>query len=602
MKYVFAILLALMSWGAVAQTTDYDLAEYYYNNGEYEQARLYYERLYKSDKSNRVYEKYLGTLIALGDLEEAEKIVKKKIKTSAKSADAHVDLGALYKKFGEDEKARVEFDKALKDLEPGRSHALRLANAYIKLNEFDYALETYNKARRISTDGYAFHYEMANLQGMMGNHEAMVDSFMDLLEVSPNYIQTVQNSLNRNLNIQENKANAEMLRTALLKRVQRSPEIVIYNELLIWLFLQKKDFDSALIQAKALDSRNGENGYRLVDIAQLAVNNKMYRSAAKAYQAVIDKGPEFEYYETARIEYLQVELAEITEVPGNHEEQLTALEATYTAALNDLGKTGSTAVLMKELAHIKGFYLGKTDEAIDLLYDAVEIPGLYAKMKAVIKLELGDILLLKDEIWEASLLYSQVELDFKEDVLGHEAKYRNAKVSFYAGDFEWAQAQLDVLKASTSKLISNDAIDLSLLITDNYNMDTTTVAMELYAQADLLAYQNQLVPAFAKLDSITTLFPGHSLTDEILMLKGDVYYNRGEFDKSREYYEQVSDIYSDDILADDALFKLAQLYDQIYKQPDMAQELYNRILTEYPGSLYVVEARKRFRQLRGDEL
>ncbi len=592
----------MLSVVGFAQTTDYDLAEYYYNNGEYEQAKLYYERIYKTDKTNRVYESYLNTLIALGDLETAEKMVKKKIKSGGKSANAHVDLGELYKKFDKLDDAESEFQKALKELEPGRSNAIRLANAFIKLNEYDHALSTYNTARRISNDGYGYHYEMANLQGMMGNHEEMVDSFLELLIVSPNYIQTVQNSINRNLNITENRENAAMLRTKLLKKVQKSPEQTIYNELLIWIFLQQKDFDSAIIQAKALDLRLGENGHRLVDIAQLALNNKEYSSAEKAYKAVIEKGPVYEYYENARIELLQVKLAAITSKPGYSNADILELEQVYQATLDDLGMTAATAVLAKELAHVKGFYLGKIDEAITMLESALAIPGLYPKMGAVIKLELGDVLLLKNEIWDASLLYSQVELDYKEDVLGHEAKFRNAKVSYYTADFEWAQAQLDVLKASTSKLISNDAIDLSLVITDNYNMDTTTVPMRLFAEADLLAYQNQIELAFVKLDSITNIFPGHTLTDDILMLKGDVFYKKGEFEKSRDFYEQVADIYTDEILADDAIFKLAELSDYVFNEPDLAKDLYNRLLVEFPGSLYVVAARKRFRELRGDNL
>jgi tetratricopeptide (TPR) repeat protein len=602
MKIFLSSLFLLLSVVGFAQTTDYDLAEYYYNNGEYEQAKLYYERIYKTDKTNRVYESYLNTLIALGDLETAEKMVKKKIKSDGKSANAHVDLGELYKKFDKINDAESEFQKALKELEPGRSNAIRLANAFIKLNEYDHALSAYNTARRISNDGYGYHYEIANLQGMMGNHEEMVDSFLELLIVSPNYIQTVQNSINRNLNITENRENAAMLRTKLLKKVQKSPEQTIYNELLIWIFLQQKDFDSAIIQAKALDLRLSENGHRLVDIAQLALNNKEYSSAEKAYKAVIEKGPVYEYYENARIELLQVKLAAITSKPGYSDADILELEQVYQATLDDLGMTAATAVLAKELAHVKGFYLGKIDEAIAMLESALDIPGLYPKMGAVIKLELGDVLLLNNEIWDASLLYSQVELDYKEDVLGHEAKFRNAKVSYYTADFEWAQAQLDVLKASTSKLISNDAIDLSLVITDNYNMDTTTVPMRLFAEADLLAYQNQIEAAFVKLDSITNIYPGHTLTDDILMLKGDVFYKKGEFEKSREFYEQVADIYTDEILADDAIFKLAELSDYIFNEPDLAKDLYNRLLVEFPGSLYVVAARKRFRELRGDNL
>lgn len=603
MKQLLLLATVLLcSLGAVAQT-DLELAEYYYSNGEFEQARLYYDKIWKVNKTNKVYEKYLGTLVNLGELDEAEKMVKRKLKTSRyNKGNVYVDLGELYLKFGKDDKAYSAFDDAVSALEPGRSNGNRLGRAFIDINEYQYALKAYEKARRIDNDGYGFFYEMAELQGIMGNHQGMVESYLDLLRDAPNYAQTVQNSMNRLLNVVEDEKNADMVRGAVLKRVQREPEVTIYSELLIWLYLQRKEFSGALTQAKALDRRLNETGSRIINIAELAVSNDDFTAAKEAYNYIISKGQTCEYYMIARTDLLQTTLAEITRAPSPNLDELQNLATTYEAALDELGRTQHSAIMIKELAHIKGFYLGQSDEAVDLLEETVKIPGLNPRVQGVCKLELADNLILDGDIWEASLLYSQVELDFKEDPLGHEAKYRNAKVSYYTGDFEWAQAQLDVLKASTTKLISNDAIDLSLLITDNFNMDTTTVAMMLYAQADLLAFQNQTGEAFAKLDSITTLFPGHTLTDEILMMKADIYTRQGKFEVAVELLQEVIDLHFADILGDDAVFKLAELNHYQFGDLDAAKELYNKLLLDYPGSLYVVEARKRFRQLRGDAI
>jgi len=583
--------------------SDKELAEYYFNNGEYEQAKLYYERIYRSDRSNKVYENYLQCLVAIEQLDEAEKIVKKKLKSAKNKANAHVDLGNLYNKFGEDDKAEEEYNDALKELNPGRSNAVKLANAFIKINEFKLALDTYEKAQRISNDGYEYHYELANLQGMMGNHEAMVESFMDLLIVSPNYVQTVQNALNRNLNLSENEEKADMLRQALLKRVQRYPDETIYAELLIWYFNQRKNFASSFIQAKALDKRLQENGFRLMDIAQMATKNEDYSTAVASYKYVAGKGPSNQFYISARTEALQTRYTQLTSsiiTPSN--EEMSGLAGEYNTALVDLGKSSKTAILMKDLAHINAFYLQNSTEAIALLNEAIELPGLYETVEAVCKLELGDILLFTGDIWEASLLYSQVELDFKEDALGHESKFRNAKISYYTGDFEWAQAQLDVLKASTTKLISNDAIDLSLLITDNFNMDTIATPMLMFAQSELLSYQNRDQEAIAKVDSLISAYPGHSLADEILWMKANIYFDQGKHEECQGLLNQILSIHFIDILADDALFKLAELNELVYQDLEKAKELYERMILEYPGSLYVIEARKRFRRLRGDQL
>jgi len=315
---------------------------------------------------------------------------------------------------------------------------------------------------------------------------------------------------------------------------------------------------------------------------------------------VIDKGPANDYYVSAKIDKLQVMKQDLEEKPSSDRMAYEQLEIEYNNAINEVGKRAESAIMMKELAHVKAFNLGKVDEAVALLKEAIAMPGLYARTLAVCKLELADVYLFQGEIWDASLLYSQVELDFKEDALGHEAKFRNARISYYTGDFEWAQGQLDVLKASTSKLISNDAIELSLLITDNFNMDTTTVPMEMFARADLLAFQNQYEKARVTLDSIVTDYPNHTLADEIKMLKAKMLYKQGQFEKAKELYQSIIDLHFTDITADDAIFKLAEMNQYIFHDAAKAMELYEKLITDYPGSLYVVEARKRYRELRGD--
>lgn len=596
----FALLL---SSSLMAQTQgDIELAEYYFKNGEYEQARLYYDKIWKNNKTNRIYDNYVATLIALEDLEAAEDLIKKKLKSRGDKTTAYLDLGSLYKQFNRDDDAVKQFDSALKELEPGRSQAIRLANAFIKLSLYDYALKTYERAQKIAKDDYPFHFEIANVQGMMGQHEEMIDSYLELLRVSPNYIQTVQNSIGRLLNPVENESSGEMLRVKLIKKSQRHPEEVIYSELLIWLFNQQKEFSASIVHAKALDRRMGESGLRLMEIGNMAWRNEDWNAAYDAYSYVSSKGRQSPYFVSARNEMLRAKLASLNAQILPDQSAFEELAAEYEEAIKELGRNAETVGMMKELAKVYAFHLHDSAKAITLLEEAIALPGVSGVVQARCKLDLADILLLDGDVWDASLLYSQVELAYKEDALGAEAKFRNARISYYTGDFDWAQAQLDVLKASTSKLISNDAIDLSLLITDNYNMDTTTVPMRLFAEADLLAFQNRWSEAKVKLDSILTTFPGHTLKDEILLMKSKMYIKFGEYGKAQAYLEEILELHFYDILADDALFMLAEMHERIYEDEEKAMELYKQLMVDYPGSLYVVEARRRFRDMRGDSI
>jgi len=126
--------------------------------------------------------------------------------------------------------------------------------------------------------------------------------------------------------------------------------------------------------------------------------------------------------------------------------------------------------------------------------------------------------------------------------------------------------------------------------------------MMMFARADLLGYQNRYNECIITLDSILTEYPSHSLTDEIKMLKASIYMKEAKFDLARDLYQNVVDLHFVDITADDALFKLALLQEQVYLDNAKAMSLYEKLITEFPASLYVVEARKHFRALRGDEL
>jgi tetratricopeptide (TPR) repeat protein len=600
-RLITVSLLFLFAGSAIAQQ-DLELAEYYYENGRFEEARLYYDKIYKTNKTNKVYTNYLNTLIALNDFEEAEKLVKKKIKTENEDGVAYVQMGDLYNKFNKKEEARGQFNKAVDACVPTRNNVLRLASEFTKINEYEYALKVYEKGKKDGKDGYSYSYEISNMQGSLGQYDLMIESMLDLLLESPNYMQTVQNTFDRTLQIQENEANMDLLKGKLLKRVQKYPENIEYAEMLTWIYLQKKEFGMAFIQASALDKRLNETGFRILNLGDLAANSKDYTAAAKAYQYIIDKGPANEYYFVARTEKLRVVSQQLAEKPGIDVAAYTALAADYQTTIDQLGKNVETATMIKDLAHIYAFYTNESDKAISLLREAIELPGVYGKVQAICKLELGDVLVFKGEIWDASLLYSQVELDFKEDPLGAEAKYRNARISYYVGDFEWAQGQLDALKASTTKLISNDAIDLSLLITDNFNMDTITAPMQMYARADLLFFQNKFDQSLLTLDSLFKEYPDHSLTDEMYMLKAGIFMKQGNHTEALALYDKVLQFHTTDITADDALFKSAEIQERVILDTAKAMQLYEKLITEYPGSLYVIEARKRFRALRGDSI
>ncbi len=594
------LLILGVNIAGFSQTSDSQLAQYYYQNGEYDKAVMYYEKLYEQSPDDVNYNYLLSSYTELKDYKSAEKLIKNQLKRTLDNSRYLVDLGQLYTQEGDPAKGEKEYEKAIKNLEPQQRAVINLANAFIRKGLYDQAMQTYDRGKKLLKDAYPFHYEMASLYGMMGQYELMVEQYLTLLDFSQAYLQTVQNALNRYIDFNEEPEKVEHLRVMLLKKIQRAPDNDTYAELLIWLYTQKKSFNSALIQVKALDKRKGEDGQRVMNLAQMCLTNKDYRTAAKCFEYIASKEPRSPYYVAARINLVNTKKSELENTPASVREDFRALESLYFSTLNDLGRSANTAEMMRELALMQAFRLQKADSAVQLLKETLQLPNMQPSMIAESKMSLADILLSEGSIWDASLLYSQVEKDHKHDIVGHEAKFRNAKVYYYTGDFEWAQAQLDVLKASTSKLISNDAMELSLLITDNFALDTVRGPMIRYARADLLVYQGRLTAAEAALDSLSNDLTFHALQDDILFQRYKIALKRNEHEKCRTFLTQIIDNHGYDLLGDDALYELARLEESVFENKDRAMELYRQLLLEHQGSLFLVDARKRFRELRGD--
>lgn len=580
--------------------TDEQLAAQYFQNKEFDKAVVLYEKLYGKKQEYIYYTPFLNCLVELKDYKKAEKIIKKQIKVHPLIPQYGVDLGYLYLAQGNETLAKEQFESLIKKAQQEKQYVIDLANAFLYRNETDYAIQTYLKARKLMKGSYPFNMELADIYDSRKEYEKMMDEYISLIEFSVSYLDDVQNLLQTMLAEETDNNKSTALKNILLKRTQQNPDETFYSEMLLWYSIQMKDFETALVQAKSLDRRKKEDGKMVFNIARLAASNGYYNVAINAYQYIISKGSENYYFLNCKIEILDVKYLKITGTTTYILNDLTELEKDFQSALNELGKSPSSISLMKNLAHLQAFYLDKSSDAIKLLYEALEFRNAQPKALAGCKIELADILLMTGEVWEATLLYSQVEKAFKDEPVGHLAKFKNAKLSYYIGEFEWAKAQLDVLKAATSKLIANDAMELSLLISDNSETDSTYMALGMYAGADLLIFRNKPDDGLLTLDSLLAKYPNHSLSDEVYYKKADVYLKKGLNDSAVVYYQKIIDKYWFDILGDDAMFRLAALYEDVYKDSKKAMDMCEKLMTIYPGSTYAVEARKKYRALRGD--
>ncbi len=585
--------------GAAAQQTNEQLAAYYYDHGEYAQAAQLYETLYKQSSNKYYYQRLLSTYLQLEQYRDAVKLVERRRKSNGKELSLYVDEGVVYLRQKQEKSALKCFNKAIDAITTNLQPVPDLAMAFVSAGRPDYAARTYLKAREKTRNRQLYFNELVGVYQQMGNYTAMTDEYFDLLDNYPGMMSSIQISMQRALQEAPDERLGEGVRRALVSRVQEHPENKTYLEMMIWFALQQKDFRFALEQAEAIDARFPDlGGKQLLRVAQIAQNNDDLAVAADAYRKLTAKGKESPLYFDARVGELEVEFAQINHNYTVDSKSLATLQAKYLAAFGELGKNERTIPLMRNYAALMAYHGGEAQAAVDMLDDALEIPRLRPQLRDEIKLELGDLLLFVGQTWDASLLYMQVEKANKEDVLGAMGKYRNARLSYYNHDFEWAKSQLNVLRASTSKLIANDAMELSLLISDNMEEDSTYGMLELFADADLLLYRNLLDSAWDAFDAVSSHAMSHPLLDEVLMRKAQIRMKQGRYDEADSLLNRLVNFYPNDITADDALMMRAELNEEKLERPQTALECYEKLLLDYPTSLYVDRARKRYNTLK----
>ena len=595
----FSLLIILVVFNLFGQDTDEQLASYYYSNGDCEKALPYFEKTFEKNPSNFVFIRYLDCTKELeGDKAEI-KLIKAQIKNFPKEYEYQVMLGQAYERQGDSRNADKTYMNLIDNMSPSSRDIINVQKAFSKLGKHDLALKALEHGRKIIKGNYPLNIPFAEVYGQLGRTQDMIEEYLGLLDYNASMISSLKRLMPRMIDFDDENSEAfEMLKNSLIKRIQKQPNDVIYSEMLIWALIQRKNFSAALLQAKALDKRTTKDGKEVFSIGKLSSSNKDYTTARKAFKYVVELGDTYPYYYYAEQFLLNTRYLEITTNRNYSKEELTITVEEYEQALERIGRRGRALPIIKELAHILAFYAGQPEKAKKILEEALEYGGATDIAIAEIKVLLADVLVILDDIWEASLLYMQVEKNFKYEPIGFEAKYKNARVFYYDGDFIWAQSQLDVLKESTSKLIANDAMKLSIFITDNLGLDSNYRAMSKFAKADLLLEQHKYDEAFTLLDSIKKTFPYHSLSDEILMRKAKAMQDQGKWMEAIAFLEEVVDKHSDDIHGDDALFQLGNIYERHLFDKEKASEYYFKILKEYKGSLYITEARKRYRNLQ----
>ena len=582
--------------GAWAPVDGATLAREYTKRGEYEKAVFLFEKLKAEQQTSpAVLPDYLTALQALKRYKDAEKLLKRCQRQYPEEGGYGVALGALYASSGDQAAADKQYQRVISQLTAPQ--VASVAAEFQRRELQQWVEKTYLRGRELAHNNTEYAAQLIQLYTQGQQQEKLLDETLRLVERDPQQLPFVRNMLQNALREEKDFDTLEKL---LVAKVQAQPEQQGYSELLLWLQIQRHDFAGALVQARALDRRANAQGARVLMLAGIAERNRDYTTAVAASEYVLREYRTGPYYAIARQRLLQSREAQVRDTYPVDLNQVRALATDYEALLKELGPTADAAPAMNRLAKLYAFQLDNQPKAIPLLQQVIDMPRAAPEAIADAKLALGDIDLLKGEPWEATLLYSQVEKANPEAQVGQEAKLRNARLNYFAGNFKLAQSHLDILKEATTREIANDAMQLSLLIQESTAEDTLGLALKEYAAVEELVFRSQLPQAVAGLDALLARYPGHTISDDALLLKARLHRRMGNYPAAATTLIQITSNPKYDVLSDDALFLLAEIEEQNLGDKAKAQEHYQQVLTKYPGSIYVAEARKRFRHLRGD--
>jgi len=565
----------------------------YFNNGEFEKALISYQKLYDANKSNS---NHLLKIIEIHQqLEQynlAEELLLFQINRTS-NPEFLVELGYNFQLKKEQEKADENYNQAVLKIDENPIYGFNVARRFEKHALIDYAATVYERAMELRPETN-FNIQLARIYGEQGKIERMFMSYADFIERNPAYILQSKRIFSEFISENGEDENNKLLRKVLLTKIQNQPNI-IWNQLLSWLFIQQRDYNKAFAQERAIYKRQQETILGITDLAAITTNEGKSEIAKEILTFIINNAFNFETVLKAHKDLLELETKYALK------KDYKVIDQKYKALLEEFGMLPQTIDFQISYANFQAFNLDEADAAILFLKESLKINA-SKFLQAKVKLKLGDILVFQEKFNEALIYFSQIQTSLKNSPISQEARFRVAKTSYYKGDFKWAESQLKILKSSTSQLIANDALDLKLLISDNKFEDSLQTALKLYAKADLLAFQNKKESAILLLDKILIEHKTESIIDQALYKQAQLFESKQLYEKAGANYLNMIANYREDILADDAYYALAELYLNHLDQPEKAKDLYEQIIFNHEDSIYFVDARKKYRALRGDAI
>ncbi len=608
MKIIVLLIFLVFLVNAQVRDDDYakfTLAESLERAGQYEEALKLFEGLYFSESSNTQYFNALHRVyLQLKNYAASIDLLENRILEKPDDISLHGMLGSTYYIMGNEEKAYEVWDEALMRTPKNPMMYRIIANYAVERRAFEKAIELYERGKEISDDKVLFAYDLAQLYTLTMQFGKAAEEYCTILDKEPMQRQVIEQMI-----LSYSGKPDALEATILVVEDWSSRSNLSLSYLHARLLTEAKEFEEAFEVYRDIDEEQSNLGKDLYNFAELLSREKNYLMAGRVYGEIIDLYPNSPLIPIAKLGYAKSIEATLIE---DYRESLPLWKPYFHFIKYDSEKIDDVLTAFNEVVEIYAnteaafeallrigliqFYMQNDPLKASENFKIVISDGINSKSAGDAFIELGNIALLNGNLDEAELYFSRlIEKTHSNNQLHNLAKFKLARVNLFKQNFDEANNQLAAILHNLKDDNANDAIELSLVLNTTMNDSSNLVQ---FAEAELLTEQKKFSEAANKYSLIyqnPQAFVLHSITE---LRHAEMILAEDDFDEAIKLFENIAEEGEKNIYADKALYLLGKTYHSGLGNREKALEIYERLLIEFPNSLYIDEARNEILLIR----
>ena len=602
--YLFGIL-ALFQF-ARAQDTDklmkLRLAQGFEEAGEWERAVVLFEDLSTLEPTNYLFLDGLQrSYTQIKEYGKAINVIRRWLIVQPRDISKMTTLGGLYYDSG-NEAAADSVWKSVIAIDPRNVQMYRLvADEMLQHRMYDQCIRLYLDGRSMSKSDAAFADELGNLYTALQQYTSATKEYLRLIKTTPDQLPFIQSRLSAFTSKPEGlSAASETVRDEL----KNLPDNIALHRLYAWLLSEERRYDTALEQYRIIDRLSNAKGNELFNFAQRLHQERAYKTAAEAFKEIINehKSPQllpYAHFGYARALEEQVVLTDTAAASssGSQPTYSNAIQL-YESISAEYANSELAVQSLYRIGVIKFEKLFDLDGALNAFNRLKNVPStINISHDAVLKS--GDIQIARNKLVEARKEYdrlSKISLVVYQD----QAAFKLAELDYFEAKFDTALSILKRFNTNLTTDLTNDALQLQYFIQENNT--SAPQALTEFAKADLLMRQRKYSESLVQFQDIVKHYSTALLVDDAMMKIGELHLLLKRPNEAMTAFRFIADSIQLSILKDRAQLRIAEIYQTVLNNKAQAIEAYEKLLAQFPNSLYAEESRKRIRLLRGDNL